>query len=81
MQTLFILEFQANNNGTCAMTAPLGFQVENQTQENAMIARYCLICASAAEANCDTDTVQIVNSDGEVWHGYKQVFRHSREES
>lgn len=28
MQTLFILEFQANNDGSCSMTPPLGYTDE-----------------------------------------------------
>lgn len=33
----------------------------------------------AAISSCDTHTVMIVNSEGEVWRGYKQVLRHGHE--
>lgn len=61
--TLFILEYQAYNSGKCDATNPLGY-----TDETA-----------AVVSSCDTHTVMIVNSEGEVWRGYKQVLRHGHE--
>lgn len=74
MQTLFILEYQATNNGSCTMTQPLGY-----TDETACMTAYFNKCASAVVSSCDTHTVMIVNSEGEVWRGYKQVLRHGHE--
>lgn len=74
MQTLFLLEYQAKNNGTCAATAPLGY-----TDETACLSAFYSKCASAVVSSCDTHTVMIVNSEGEVWRGYKQVLRHGHE--
>ena len=71
MQTLFILEFQANNDGSCTATPPLGY-----TDETAALSAFYNKCASAVVSSCDTHTVMIVNSEGEVWRGYKQVLRH-----
>lgn len=79
MQTLFILEYQANNDGTCTATAPLGYQVENAEQEANMVSAFFSKCASAAISACDTHTVMIVDSEGNVWRGYKQVLRHGHE--
>ena len=79
MKTYYVIEFQANNDGSCAVPSPLGFQVETQEQENAMISRYFSICAVAAESACDTHTVMITDSEGNVWRGYKQVLRHGHE--
>lgn len=80
MQTLFILEYQAMNDGHCAMTPPLSFQVSNVADENAVIARFFSVCAAAAESSCDTHTVEITDSEGDVWRGYRQVLRHARDE-
>ena len=77
--TYFIIEIQAYNDGTAAMPAPLGFQVSSQSAEDAMIARFFSICAAAAESPCDTHTVEIVDSAGAVWRGYKQILQHGRE--
>ena len=74
MQTLHILEFQANNDGSCTMAPPLGY-----TDENACITAFFNKCASAVSSACDTHTLMIVNSEGEVWHGYKQILRHGHE--
>ncbi len=74
MQTLFLLEYQAKNNGTCTATAPLGY-----TDEIAALSAFYNQCASAVVSSCDTHTVMIVNSEGEVWRGYKQVLRHGHE--
>ena len=79
MQTLFILEFQANNNGTASALPPLGYQVTDAESENACISAFFSKCASAAISSCDTHTVMIVTSEGEVWRGYKQVLRHGHE--
>lgn len=76
MQTYFIVEYQANNDGSCTAIAPLGYQVTNAEQEANMVSAYFSKCASAAISACDTHTVMIVNSEGEVWQGYKQVLRH-----
>lgn len=72
--TLFILEFQAMNDGSCTMTPPLGY-----TDETACITAFFTKCAAAVSSSCDTHTLVIVNSEGEVWHGYKQILRHGHE--
>lgn len=79
MQTLFILEYQALNSGECAMTPPLGYQVTDMDSEAALISAFFGKCASAAISACDTHTVMIVTSEGEVWRGYKQTLRHGHE--
>lgn len=79
MQTLFILEYQAQNDGTASALPPIGYQVENAEQEANMVSAFFSKCASAAISACDTHTVMIVNSEGEVWRGYKQVLRHGHE--
>lgn len=71
MQTLFIIEFQAYNDGTGTATDPLGY-----TDENACLSAFYNKCASAVVSSCDTHTVMIVDSEGIVWHGYKQTLRH-----
>ena len=40
MQTLFILEYQAHNNGSCTMTPPLGY-----TDETACLTAFYNKCA------------------------------------
>lgn len=72
--TLFILEYQAMNDGSCTMTPPLGY-----TDEAACVTAFFTKCAAAVTSACDTHTVMIVNSEGEVWRGYKQVLRHGHE--
>lgn len=72
--TLFIVEYQAYNNGTCTATDPLGY-----TDETACISAFFSKCASAVISSCDTHTVMIVDSEGEVWHGYKQTLRHGHD--
>lgn len=79
MQTLFILEYQAQNDGTASVLPPLGYQVTDADSENACISAFFSKCASAAISSCDTHTVMIVTSEGEVWRGYKQVLRHGHE--
>ena len=79
MRTYFIVEFQANNDGTCTATAPLGYQVESAEHEASMVSAFFSKCASAAISSCDTHTVAIVDSEGEVWRGYKQTLRHGHE--
>ena len=79
MQTLFVLEYQAQNDGTASALPPLGYQVTDAESENACISAFFSKCASAAISACDTHTVMIVNSEGEVWRGYKQVLRHGHE--
>ena len=74
MQTLFILEYQATNNGSCTMTPPLGY-----TDETACLTAFYNKCASAVVSSCDTHTVMITDSEGNVWHGYKQILRHGHE--
>lgn len=76
MQTLFILEYQAQNDGTASAIPPLGYQVTDMDSEAACISAFFRKCASAAISSCDTHTVMIVTSEGEVWHGYKQTLRH-----
>ena len=72
--TLFIVEYQAYNNGTCTATDPLGY-----TDETACISAFFSKCASAVISSCDTHSVMIVDSEGEVWHGYKQTLRHGHD--
>lgn len=79
MQTLFILEYQAQNDGSASALPPLGYTVSNQEEEAALVAAFFTKCASAAISSCDTHTVMIVTSDGEVWRGYKQVLHHGHE--
>lgn len=79
MQTLFLLEYQANNDGTSSALTPLGYQVTDADSENACISAFFSKCASAAISSCDTHTIMIVNSEGEVWRGYKQTLRHGHE--
>lgn len=74
MQTLFLLEYQAMNDGSATAIAPLGY-----TDETACLSAFYSKCASAVVSSCDTHTVMIVNSEGEVWRGYKQVLRHGHE--
>ena len=71
MQTLFILEYQAMNSGSCTMPQPLGY-----TDENACMTAFFNKCAAAVSSSCDTHTLMIVNSEGEVWHGYRQSLQH-----
>ncbi len=73
MQTLFILEFQAMNDGSGAAIAPLGY-----TDESACLSAFYSKCANAVVSSCDTHTVMIVTSEGEVWRGYKQTLRHAQ---
>lgn len=79
MQTLFILEYQATNDGTASALPPLGYTVSNQEEEAALIAAYFTKCAVAAQSACDTHTVLVVDSEGNLWRGYKQTFRHGHE--
>ena len=74
MQTLFLLEYQAMNDGSCTAIAPLGY-----TDETACLSAFYGKCASAVISSCDTHTVMIVDSEGEVWRGYKQILRHGHE--
>ena len=78
MQTYFIIEVQANNDGTASIPSPLGFQVSNQTQENAMVARFFSVCAAAAESTCDMHTVKIIDNMGNVFRGYEQTLYHAQ---
>ena len=80
MQTYFILEIQANNNGQAAMNAPLGYQVSNQAEEEQLVAAYFTKCAAAVQSAVDKHSVMIVDSDGAVWRGYKQTFYHGQAE-
>lgn len=77
--TLFLLEYQANNDGSASALPPLGYQVSDPESENACISAFFSKCASAAISSCDTHTVMIVTSEGEVWRGYKQTLRHGHE--
>lgn len=79
MQTLFILEYQAQNDGSASALPPLGYQVKDMDSEAAVISAFFSKCASAAISSCDTHTVMIVTSEGEVWRGYKQTLRHGHE--
>lgn len=79
MQTLFILEFQAQNNGSASALPTLGYTVSNQEEGAALVSAFFTKCAAAAQSSCDTHTIMIVDSDGSVWNGYKQTFRHGHE--
>lgn len=81
MQTLFILEYQAMNNGAATALPPAGYQVTDADSEAALISAFFSKCASAAISSCDTHTVSIVDSEGNVWRGYKQTLRHGHEAS
>lgn len=81
MQTLFLLEYQANNDGSASALPPLGYQVTDMDSETALISAFFSKCASAAISDCDTHIVMIVDNEGEVWRGYKQVLRHGHEEA
>ena len=72
--TLFIIEYQANNDGSCTMTPPLGY-----TDENAAMTAFFNKCAAAVSSSCDTHTLMITDSEGNVWRGYKQTLRHGHE--
>lgn len=76
METLFILEYQAMNDGSASAIPPLGYQVTDAESKNSLISAYFSKCASAALSECDTHTVMIVTSTGEVWREYKQTLRH-----
>lgn len=78
MNTFFILEYQASNNGSASALPPLGYTVSNHDEEAALISAFFTKCASAAISSCDTHTIMIVNSEGEVWRGYKQTLRHGQ---
>lgn len=81
MQTLFLLEYQAQNDGSASALPPLGYQVTDAESEAALISAFFGKCASAAISSCDTHTVMIVTSEGDVWRGYKQILRHGHEAS
>ena len=81
MQTLFLLEYQAMNDGTASALPPLGYTVSNQEEEAALVAAFFTKCASAAQSACDTHTIQIVTSEGETWNGYKQTLRHGHDDA
>lgn len=74
MQTIFPLEYQAKNGGSCTATQPLGY-----TDEIACLSAFYSACASAVVSSCDTHTVMLVDSEGNVWRGYKQTLRHGHE--
>lgn len=74
--TLFILEYQAMNGGSCTMTPPLGY-----TDEAACVTAFFTKCAAAVSSSCDTHTVMISDSEGNVWRGYKQILRHGHEDA
>lgn len=76
MQTLFVLEYQASNTGSASALPPLGYTVSNQEEEAALVAAFFTKCAAAVKSTCDTHTIMIVDSEGSVWNGYKQIFRH-----
>lgn len=79
MNTFFILEYQAYNNGSASALPPLGYTVSNQEEEAALVAAFFTKCAAAAQSSCDTHTVMIVDSEGSVRNGYKQTLRHGHE--
>ena len=73
--TLFLLEYQAMNDGSCTMTSPLGY-----TDETACLTAFYNKCASAVVSSCGTHTVMVTDSEGSVWRGYKQTLRHGHGE-
>ena len=72
--TLFLLEYQAMNDGSCSMTPPLGY-----TDETACLTAFYNKCAAAVTSACDTHPVMITNSEGDCWMEKKQVFHHGHE--
>lgn len=80
MNTFFILEYQASNNGSASALPPLGYTVSNQQEEATLVAAFFQKCAAAVQSSCDTHTIMIVDSEGNVWNGYKQTFRHGHVE-
>ncbi len=80
MRTLFILEYQSQNDGSASALPPLGYQVTDADSEAACISAFFSKCASAAISSCDTHTVAVVDSEGNVWRGYKQVLRHGHDD-
>ena len=79
MNTFFILEYQASNNGSASALPPLGYTVSNQEEEAVLVAAFFTMGAPAVKSTCDTHTIHIVTSEGETWNGYKQIFRHGNE--
>lgn len=64
MQTLFILEYQAYNDGRCAIPTPLkGYEVNTKAQEAAMVSEWFSVCSIAAISTVDTHTVGIYDSE------------------
>lgn len=72
--TLFLLEYQEKNDGSATAAAPLGY-----TDTNAALCAFFDKCAAAVVSNCDTHTVILATSEGEVWQEYKQVLHHGQE--
>ena len=54
MQTLFILEFQAQNNGSASAIPPLGYTVSNQEEEAALVAAFFTKCVAGLQADFST---------------------------
>lgn len=79
MKTLFILEYQAMNDGTATALPPSGYQVTDADSEAAVVSEYFSKCASAAISSCDTHTVAVVDGEGNVWRGFKQTLWHGHE--
>lgn len=79
METLFILEYQARNDGSASALAPSGYVVTDTDSEGALISAFFSKCASAAISDSDTHTVMIVNSEGNVWRNYKQTIYHGHD--
>ena len=61
-------------DGSCSMTPPFGY-----TDETACVTAFFNKCAAAVSSSCDTHTVMIVNSEGDVWRDYKEILRHGHE--
>lgn len=61
---------------TFTMPEPLGY-----TNETACLDAFFSKCSLAVHSYCDTHTVMITNSEGEVWRGHKQILRHGHEEA
>ena len=74
MQTLFILEFQAQNSGSCTMTPPLGY-----TDETACLNSVLQQVRFGGGFQLRHAYREITTSEGEVWRGYKQTLRHGHE--
>lgn len=80
MQKYHIIEFQAYNDGRCAIPTPLkGYEVNTKEQEDAMVSEWLSVCSIAAISAVDAHTVGIYDSEGKVYMGHVMTFRHGHE--